>query len=719
MASERIEKLLASMSIEEKLGEMTQLAPFFFGVDDSVDLTGPLSELDLKKEDMPYIGSTLNSFGAESNIRLQKKHMEQQPHHIPLLFMADVIHGFRTVFPIPLAMGCSFDPDCFEKGAEVAARESSASGIQLTFSPMADLVRDPRWGRVMESPGEDPCLNARMVAATVRGFQGEDPKEQGRIASCIKHFGGYGAAEGGRDYNTVDMSEGTLREYYLPAYHAGVDAGAKMVMTSFNVMDRIPAGANKKLFQKILREEWGFKGTVISDFAAANETIIHGYAANGAEAAKCYIQGGCDIEMMSSHYLHYGKELLESGELTMEEIDAAVRRILQLKEDLGLFENPFKDADPEKEKALCLCPEHRKAAREVAQKSAVLLKNQDVLPLDETKKGMKIGLAGPFARSSNILGGWAWTGSDAESLDAGIRQIVPEAELVIAMDEELGSMQEGVFDVEDRVEEACAALKDCDVIIAAVGENPMDTGEAASKTCLRLSPNQEKLLAALHGLGRPVVMMVFSGRPMELRPVLSYADAVVQCWFLGTEAGTALADILFGRYNPSGRLSMSFPQTVGQVPVYYNHYHTGRPNLGTGDRYVSRYLDCPNEPLFPFGYGLSYSEYQYSDLQVEEQGDGVSVSVQVENTSKVPGLETVQCYVRDLAGSVVRPVMELKDFCQVWLEAGESRRVTFHLSRDQLRFHNDKLEFVFEPGEFEFMAGHSSAEVLKQKLTLC
>ena len=718
MASKRVEELISSMSLEEKLGEMTQLAPFFFGVDESMDLTGPMAELGLQEEDIKYIGSTLNSFGAEKNIAMQKKHMAEQPHGIPLLFMADVIHGFRTIFPIPLAMGCSFQPAACEKAAEVAAKESTAAGIQLTFAPMADLVRDPRWGRVMESPGEDPYLNARMTEAAVKGFQGEDPREKGRMAACVKHFAGYGAAEGGRDYNTVDLSDGILREFYLPAYHAGIDAGAKMVMTSFNIMNRIPAGASKLLFDQILRKEWGFTGTVISDFAAANETIIHGYAKDGAEAAQRYIQAGCDIEMMSSHYIHHGKELLEQGKLSMEEIDRSVRHILTLKEELGLFENPFKDADPEAEKALALCDEHRAAARDVARKSVVLLKNEGVLPLDSKKKGLKIGLAGPFATSRNVLGGWAGTGSHVSTLEMGMQEMFPDAELVTAMTEELGAMQEGIFDVEDRVEEACKALRNCDVILAAVGENPMDTGEAASRTCLRLSPNQEKLLYELHKLGKPVVMILFSGRPLEIRPVLPYADAVVQAWFLGTEAGTALADILSGAYNPSGRLSISFPQTVGQIPVYYNHYRTGRPLGSAEGRYVSRYLDCPNEPLFPFGYGLSYARYQYSGFQVAVDQDGILAKVTVENISNTAGVETVQCYTHDLAGSVVRPVMELKDFRQVALAPHEKQEVTFRITREMLRFPNDRSEFVFEPGEFEVMVGHSSSEVLTGKVSL-
>lgn len=719
MTDKQIRELLASMSLEEKLGEMTQMAPNFFGTEDSVDLTGPMQEMNLNPEDVAYLGSTLNAFGAEKLIQMQKEHMVRQPHHIPLLFMADVIHGLKTIYPIPLAMGCSFDTKLMEETAAMAARESAATGVHLTFSPMADLVRDPRWGRVMESPGEDPVLNARMTEATVKGYQGDDMAAADRIASCFKHFGGYGASEAGRDYNTVDISDGTLREFYLTAYKAAVDAGAAMVMTSFNTIDRIPSSGNKKMFRKILREEWGFNGVAITDYSAIHEMIVHGIAADGKQAARYALEAGADIEMMSTHYLNYARELIEEGKIDIALINEAVLRILQLKNKLGLFENPFKGADPEKEKEIHLCKEHRALARRAAARSIVLLKNEGgLLPL---AKDAKVGLAGPFANSVDVLGGWVFTDSDERAtLLNGLKEHGVNI-AATAMTQRLGAMQDGIMDVEDQTAEL-EALADCDVVIAGVGEHPEDTGESASKTVLRLSHNQEKMLECLHDMGKKIIAVVFSGRPMEIRPILPFCDAVVQAWFLGLEAGPAIADVLCGDVNPSGRLSMSFPQTVGQVPVYYNHMNTGRPLVGKPHRFVSCYLDCPNEPLFPFGYGLSYSEYRYSGLSVEkavdaEDGTLVKVSVDVENVSDVAGRETVQLYIHDVVASVVRPVKELKDFVQIDLGAHEKKTVSFKVTRNMLSFWNNEAR-VFEPGDFEIMVGHSSDELLYARVTL-
>ncbi len=714
MENSKIELLLQNMTIEEKLAQMTQLSAMFLGTEQNMDLTGPLTELNITEENLTNIGSTLNYFGAEKTMELQKRYMEKNRHHIPLLFMADIIYGYKTIFPIPLAMSCSFNPENYENAASVAAAESSASGIHLTFAPMSDLVRDPRWGRVMESPGEDTYLNCIMTKAAVHGFQGDNPKEKGKIASCVKHFAGYGAAEGGRDYNWVDISENTLRQFYLPSYKAALDAGVRMVMTSFNVIDGIPSSANKKLFRDILRNEWGFDGCTISDYAAVHETIINGIAKDGSDAARQCIEAGVDIEMMSAHYINYGKKLVEEGRLSMELIDQAVRNILNLKNELGLFENPFKDANPEAEKKLHLCKEHREKARQAARQSIVLLKNDGILPL---KEGIKIGIAGPFADSENTAGGWAIM---AEKNTCTLTDALKSHgfSVITAMAEPLGSMEDQMFDVKDQTDQAVENFADCDILIAAVGECPSDTGEASSKAYLRLSPNQEKLIQKLSETGKPVITIVFSGRPMEIKPILSASNALVQGWFLGTESANGLADILTGAYNPSGRLAMSLPHTTGQIPVYYNNYRTGRPYYGQKERYVSKYLDCPNEALFPFGYGLSYSKISYSNFSVIKEQDRIEAEITVYNDSEREALETVQLYIGDCTASIVRPVKELKGFQQVMLQPKQNKKVSFTITKDMLRFYNQNMEFVFEPGEFEIMIGRNSQDVERERIYL-
>ncbi|MGL5677229.1 MAG: glycoside hydrolase family 3 C-terminal domain-containing protein, partial [Cellulosilyticaceae bacterium] len=444
-----------------------------------------------------------------------------------------------------------------------------------------------------------------------------------------------------------------------------------------------------------------------------DETIIHGYTRDGKEAAKACVEAGIDIEMMSSHYINYGKELVEEGKLSVDLIDEAVRRILTLKEELGLFENPYKDASEEMEEKIHLCPEHIAKAKEVARDCAVLLKNEGALPI---QKGIKVGIAGPFAEFADTMGGWCLTNKQnnatlaTELEDRGIQ-------VVTAMTKELGAMQDGIFDVEDEVAQAVEAFADCDVIIAAVGEHPWDSGESASRTNLRLSPNQEKLIQQLHTLGKPVVALLFGGRPLEIAPVLPYCDAVLEGWFLGTESSSAIVDILLGEHNPCGRLSMSFPQTVGQIPVHYNCYNTGRPNHGKRHRYVSCYLDCDNEPLYPFGYGLSYGQVDYTNFDVEVQGEKVVARITLENTSEYIIKETVQLYIRDLYASIVRPVKEMKDFTQVVLAPGEKQEVTFEVTKEMLMFYNNKLEYVFEAGEFDIMIGRNAADV--QSKTIC
>lgn len=716
MAKQFILDIVKSMTLEEKAAQLTQLSPNHFDQGTNVTLTGPYREWNITEEMINNAGSVLGCVDADTYCRIQDNYMKKNRHHIPLLFMADMIHGMKTIFPIPLAMGGSFNLELCEESARITALESAVSGLHVTFSPMADLVRDPRWGRVMESPGEDPYLNAKVTEAMVKGYQGEDLREKGRIAACIKHFAGYGAAEGGREYNTVDISRGMLREFYLPAYKAAVDAKVAMAMTSFNTIERVPASGNVWLMRTLLREEWGFDGVVISDFNAMDEIINHSIAKDVKEAAKKCILAGVDIEMMSACYLSYLKELVEENVIEEKLIDEAVIRILELKDKLGLFENPYKDADKKEAEKLLGCKNHRELSRKLAGESAVLLKNEQVLPLSKDKK---IGIAGPFAESKHVLGAWAGEGevNAAISLAEGIKAAIGSEKVVTAMTEELKEQLFGFADIEDKTKEAAETLKDCDVIIAAVGEHQGDSGEAGSRVSLRMSPNQEKLIHELKKLKKPIITILFSGRPMELLSILEDSDACIQGWFLGTEMGNALADILFGNVNPSGRLTMSFPRTVGQIPVYYNHYNTGRP-FSTQDkleRYASRYIDCENRPLFPFGYGLSYSKFIYSELMAEQK-ENITVSVTVKNDSDLEGKEVVQLYIRDVSGSIVRPLKELRGFEKISLLPQEEKRVSFTVTKEMLSFYNNEEQFVFEPGEFEFMIGTNSEELQKVKL---
>lgn len=721
MTTRQLQDLIEKMSTDEKLAQITQLNPVCFGFPYITPLTGPDPGLRIDRNLASSIGSVLNCDNASDAAAMQKAHLQEDPHSIPLLFMADIIHGFKTIFPIPLAMGCSFSPSNIEEASRIAALESSVSGIHVTFSPMGDLVRDPRWGRVMESFGEDPLLNSMLCAASVRGYQGADVRQPYHIASCIKHFAAYGAPEGGREYNTVDMSRGILHETYLPAYRSALQAGAEMVMAAFHVFDRVPASASPYLLSRILRDEWDFQGAVISDFNSVGELIAHGVAKDGKEAAEKAISAGLDIEMMSTHYMENLNISLQEGTITEQMLDDAVLRILSLKNKLGLFEHPYKDANPEAEKKYHLCPEHRAAARKIAGESIVLLKNEGILPLNTN--GL-LGLTGPFSRSPHVLGGWSAGNTEGVSLYEGLCGKIPSSHIKINEWGEAGSALEGNPDIGVIPEDLIAFFRDCPIVIAAVGENQIDTGEGASKTVLRLSPHQEQLLQVLSEAGKKVIAVIFSGRPLEIFPVLPYCNAVIQAWFPGTEAGNALADILFGDVNPSARLSMSFPYTVGQIPVYYNHFNTGRPRVPSAPatRYISAYLDCPEKPLYPFGYGLSYSDFIYSNMKLT-QGEagtgsgsrGLTASITVTNASPVGGIETVQLYIRDMHASVVRPVKELKDFCRIFIPGGEARQISFRITKETLSFYQTD-SFLFEPGYFEIMIGKNSEDTLSETI---
>lgn len=707
-------KYVQNMTLEEKIAQLLQLAaPFYDEPGDHSEITGPMEELGIQSETVRNAGSVLGVAGAAKMMAVQKAHLEKNRLGIPLLFMADIVHGFKTIFPIPLAIGSSWNPELAERSAEIAAREAAVSGLHVTFAPMVDLIRDPRWGRVMESTGEDPYLNGVFAKAFVQGFQGDDlAGDVTRMAACVKHFAAYGAAEGGRDYNTVDLSERQLREYYLPAYKQAIDAGAEMVMTSFNIVDGVPATGNRKLLRGLLRGEWGFDGVIISDWASIKEMVAHGAAEDDKEAALKAIRAGVDIDMMTTSYLKHLPELINEGLVEEALIDEAVLRILQLKEKLGLFDNPMRGADPVREQEIVYSAEHRQVARKLAEKSSVLLKNEGVLPL---RPEQRVALIGPFADSGDILGWWSWTGSKetAVKLSDAIRSVTGNPEHVAVAE---GSGIDSI--TEEQKAEALKAAAGADVIVLAVGESSDMSGEGGSRTHIKLPEAQLELIRLMKGLGKPVAAVLFNGRPLDLHGVYDQADAVLEAWFPGSEGGSALADLLYGKVNPSGRLTMSFPYSVGQVPVYYNSFSTGRPKpaVENENRYVSKYIDSPNEPLLPFGFGLSYTTFAYDGLTLSsdtmKDNQPLEVKVTVTNTGSRAGTETVQLYVRDISGEVVRPVKELKDFRQLELAPHESAEVAFRLEEQQLRYHHSDLTVASDSGQFNVYVGGSSRDVL-------
>lgn len=713
MDSRKLTSIVKEMTLDEKIAQLLQLAaPFFKGAKNEGQITGPLASMKISDENIKDAGSVLGASGASEVINIQRAHLENNRLGIPLLFMADVIHGYKTIFPIPLAIGCSWDLQKAQHSAEIAAKEAAAAGVHVTFAPMADLVRDPRWGRVMESTGEDPFLNSEFARAFVRGFQGNDlANDKQTVAACVKHFAAYGAPEGGRDYNTVNMSERQLREAYLPAYKAALDEGCEMVMTAFNTVDGIPATGNSKLMRDLLRNEWKFDGVLISDWGAVKELIPHGVAEDEKEAALKAISAGVDIEMMTSCYVDHLKELVAAGKVDEGLIDEAALRVLTLKNKLGLFENPYRGADEGLEEKVVLSEEHRRAARELAVKSSVLLKNDGVLPL---KKDRKISLIGPFAQNGDILGPWSWLGSreKAVQLYDGIKAKLAPSLLTTAQgcDIETGS--------EEQMAEAIKAAEGADVIVLALGEASEMSGEAGCRADIRLPEIQLKLAAKLRKLGKPIVTVLFNGRPLDLHGIWDEADAILEAWYPGTEGGHAIADLLFGDANPSGKLTMSFPFSVGQVPVYYNHFNTGRPKeaLEAEERYVSQYLDIPNDPLLPFGFGLSYTAFTYRNAGLSagflSPSTPITLSVEIENAGSLAGEEIVQFYIQDISGEVVRPVKELKGFKSVILEPGEKTVVTFEITEELLRYHHSDLTFKSDEGKFMAYVGTNSKDNL-------
>ena len=724
MTGEALQELLDDMSLAEKIGQMNQVIGSFYTGE--FVATGPMADKGFTEENIGLAGSVIGVSGADAAKRIQKGYMEKHPHQIPLLFMLDVINGYRTVFPIPLGQGAAFEPELSMRCARMAAQEAAVSGVHVTFSPMADLVRDARWGRVMESTGEDPYLNSLYAVAMVRGYQGEDLRKAGSVAACVKHFAGYGAPDAGRDYNTVELSEHTLRQFYLPAYEAGIQTGAALVMTAFNTIDGIPATGNRRLIRQILREEMGFDGVLISDWAAIEEMLCHGYCADRTQAAQRAVTAGVDVDMMSGVYAEQLMALVQDGKVPEALIDEAVMRILTLKNALGLFEAPFKDADEEKEKQIILCEEHRALAREAARKSFVLLKNEGVLPLSDKKKTAYIG---PYVNSRNLMGAWSITGEtkDVATLREAVLEQCADTDAVFCCGcpmTDSGRKLEVFLECTDEMvsaeeqqrmmDEAVEAAKACGQVVLLLGEDRRQSGEAASSAGIQIPGIQQELLDRVCAVCDQVAVVLFSGRPLDIRQIAEKAQAVLLAWMPGTEGARALVDVLSGRYSPSGKLPMSFPYCVGQVPVHYNEYPTGRPHVPgkDKDRFRSKYLDIPNSPLYPFGFGLTYTSFSVSPVVLDRdhmtKDEILTASVTVRNTGSVEGTETVQLYIRDIAASVVRPVKELKGFCKVTLQPDEQQNVHFFITEKELRFLTENGRWESEPGAFEVFIGTSS-----------
>jgi beta-glucosidase len=703
----RIDALLAQMTLEEKLGQLQQL-------DGEAAGNYRPEHRDLIRQGR--LGSTLNVRGAVRTNELQRTAMEQSRLKIPVLFAFDVIHGYRTIFPVPLGEASSWDAASVERAAAIAAAESSAAGVRWTFAPMVDIARDPRWGRIVEGAGEDPYLGSVMARARVRGFQGADYSAQGKVVACAKHWVAYGAAEAGRDYNTTDVSEHTLREVYFPPFKAALDAGVGTFMSAFNSLNGVPTTANPFTLTKVLRDEWRFDGLVVSDYESVRELINHGLAANEAEAARLALSAGVDMEMVSRLYNKHVAGLLKEGKISQSTVDEAVRRILRIKLRLGLFVRPY--ADESRERAVLLSQENLSAAREIAGRSMVLLKNErETLPL--SKEIRSIALIGPLADDQQApLGSWTGDGrkEDVVTVLAGFKSKVSQATKINYAKgcEITGEGTEGF-------EEVVRIAKESDVVVAVVGEAAEMSGEAASRSSLDLPGRQLDLVKAAHATGKPVVVVLMNGHPLTINWIAENAPAVLETWFAGTQAGNAIADVLFGDVNPGGKLPVTFPRSVGQIPLYYNHLNTGRP-FDDKNKYTTKYLDIPNTPLFPFGYGLSYTQFHLSNLQLSANsirpGGSLNVTVEVENRGRRAGDEVMQLYIRDLAASVTRPVRELKAFERVTLKPGERRKVSFTLKSEQLGFINREMRFVVEPGDFKIFVGNSSVGGLEAGFTV-
>jgi beta-glucosidase len=732
-----VSTLMKKMTLDEKIGQLNLLTPGW-GIP-----TGSVVSTDVEKKIKEgKVGGLFGVIGVEKIKQAQKLAVEQSRIKIPLIFGSDIIHGYKTTVPIPLGLSSSWDMKLIEQSARIAAIEATADGLCWTFSPMVDIARDPRWGRIAEGAGEDPYLGSQIARAMVKGYQGDDLSKNNTLMACVKHFALYGASEAGRDYNPTDMSRVRMYNEYLPPYKAAIEAGAGSVMSSFNEIDGIPATGNKWLLTDLLRKQWDFKGFVVSDYTSVNEMTNHGMGDLQTVSALA-LNAGLDMDMVGEGFLNTLKKSLSEGKVTQKQIDDACRRVLEAKYKLGLFDDPFRYIDETKPAKEILTEQRRKEAREIAAHTFVLLKNNPLpggvgaLPL---KKTGAIALIGPLANDkSNMLGTWAVSGDPQMSIPVleGMKNVAGNAVNILfakganISDDTLFAKKVNVFgtkiDIDKRspdemLKEAIETANKSDVIVAVVGEASEMSGEAASRTDITIPESQKKLIRALAKTGKPLVLVIMSGRPLAMTEENELASSILFTWHAGMEAGNAIADVLFGNYNPSGKLSVTFPRNLGQVPLFYNHKNTGRPSADNSPKFQSNYLDAPNSPLYPFGFGLSYTTFTYSDFSIDKKemkpGEKINASVTVTNSGNYDGEEVVQLYIRDLVGSITRPLKELKGFQKIFLKKGESRKINFSISVDDLKFYNYNLQWVAEPGDFEAMTGTNSEKVSKANFRL-
>jgi beta-glucosidase len=720
-----VNNLMSKMTLEEKLGQLNLPASSDF-------VTGAVSSSDIaEKVKAGKVGGVFNIRSVTKIKELQQFAVNNTRLHIPLLFGMDVIHGYKTIFPIPLGMSATWDMDLIKRSAQIAASEASADGIQWTFSPMVDLTRDPRWGRTSEGNGEDAFLSSAIAKAMIHGYQGDDLSAENTIMSCVKHYALYGAAEGGRDYNTTDMSRVRMYNEYFPPYKAAVDAGVGSVMVSFNEIDGVPASGNKWLVDDVLRKQWKFNGFVVSDYTGIPEMVNHGVGDYQAVNALS-LNAGVDMDMVGEGFLTTLKKSMQEGKVTLAQINKACERILEAKYKLGLFDDPYKYCNEQRSAKEVFTAANRAEARKIASQSFVLLKNNNqLLPLSA---GKNIALVGPLANAKeNMTGTWSVGADNSQSVSLlkGLTDAIGNnGKIVYAKganleDDEEMQKRQTMFGkdierdgrtAEQMIQEAISVSADADVIVAALGEGAESSGESASKSDIDIPYAQKRLLKALLATGKPVVLVLFNGRPLTLTWETDNVPAILDVWFAGSEAGDAIADALFGKVNPSGKLSMSFPRNVGQIPVYYNHKNTGRPLTGKWfAKFQSNYIDVPNEPLYPFGYGLSYTQFEYGALQLSAKqlkgNQKLTVTVPVKNTGKYAGKEVVQLYIRDEVGSITRPVQELKGFNKIELASGETKNISFEITPELLKFYNGDLKLDWESGDFQIMIGTNSKDV--------